>query len=66
MIFFSPPVASRIFAYPNVAAYEIIAMKNDEYNSLVDQVHDLTPIPKPDTTQAIQYELSALVAHMET
>ncbi|KKN43649.1 hypothetical protein LCGC14_0701010, partial [marine sediment metagenome] len=62
---FSPPVASRIFAYPNVAAYEIIAMKSDDYNSLVDQVHELTPIPKPDTTQTIQYELSALVAHME-
>ena len=24
---FSPPVASRIFAYPNVGAYEILAKK---------------------------------------
>ena len=25
---FSPPVASRVFAYPNVAAYEIMAKNN--------------------------------------
>lgn len=62
---FSPPVASRIFAYPNIAAYEIIALKDDGYQSLAGQVHELSPIPKPDTTQTINYELSALVAHME-
>ncbi|MBT8185031.1 MAG: phosphatidic acid phosphatase, partial [Eudoraea sp.] len=32
---FSPPVASRIFAYPNIAAYEIIALENEKFNSLV-------------------------------
>ncbi len=62
---FSPPVASRIFAYPNIAAYEIIALNDDGYQSLAGQVHDLTPIPKPDSTQTINYELAALVAHME-
>jgi len=31
---FSPPQASRIYAYPNVAAYEILASKQSEYNSL--------------------------------
>jgi hypothetical protein len=29
-----PPVASRIFVYPNVAAYEIIAQNHDQYTSL--------------------------------
>ena len=62
---FSPPVASRIFAYPNIAAYEIIALKDDQYQSLAGQIHELSPIPVPDTTQTINYELSALVAHME-
>ncbi|WP_149303982.1 vanadium-dependent haloperoxidase [Pareuzebyella sediminis] len=62
---FSPPVASRIFAYPNIAAYEIVAANNDDYLSLVGQVTDLTPIPKPDSITAINYDLSALVAHME-
>jgi len=62
---FSPPVASRIFAYPNIAAYEIIAKKNDHYKSLAGQVHDLTPIPNPKAGDSINFELAALVAHMD-
>lgn len=62
---FSPPVASRIFAYPNIAAYEIMALKDDQYLSLAGQVRQLEAIPKPDTTKVINYELAALVAHME-
>ena len=44
---FSPPVASRIYAYPNIAAYEILALKDNRYNSLAGQVSELTPIPQP-------------------
>ncbi|MGI9550525.1 MAG: vanadium-dependent haloperoxidase [Aurantibacter sp.] len=62
---FSPPVASRIFAYPNIAAYEIIALNNAEYLSLEGQVTDLTAIPEPDDVQTINYQMAALVAHME-
>lgn len=62
---FSPPVASRIFAYPNIAAYEIIALQNSDYTSLSGQLKDLTAIPKPDTTKTISYEVAAMVAHME-
>ena len=62
---FSPPVASRIFAYPNVAAYEIVALNNKEYQSLVGQVTDLTPIPQPKGDKPINYQMAALIAHME-
>ncbi|WP_026809158.1 vanadium-dependent haloperoxidase [Arenibacter latericius] len=62
---FSPPVASRIFAYPNIAAYEIMALNNEDYTSLAGQVTDLTPIPQPAAEATINYELSALIAHME-
>lgn len=62
---FSPPVASRIFAYPNVAAYEIIALKNDDYNSLEGQVRELKAIPQPEENQTINYEVAAMVAHMD-
>jgi hypothetical protein len=62
---FSPPVASRIFAYPNIAAYEIVALHNKEYRSLVGQVTDLTPIPKPVGDKPINYRMAALIAHME-
>jgi hypothetical protein len=62
---FSPPVASRVFAYPNIAAYEILAQKSNKFQSLVGTVNDLKPIPKVDTTQHVNLELSALIAHME-
>ncbi len=62
---FSPPVASRIFVYPNIAAYEIIALRNPEYNSLASQVRNLSPIPSPEATTTINHEIAAMVAHME-
>ena len=62
---FSPPVASRIYAYPNIAAYEIIALNDDNYLSLEGQAHELTAIPKPDTAKPVNYSLSALIAHMD-
>ena len=62
---FSPPVASRIFVYPDIAAYEILAQKSPKLKSLVGKVHELKPIPKADTTQHINLELSAIIAHME-
>ena len=62
---FSPPVASRIFVYPNVAAYEIVALKNSKYLSLAGQLDGFQPIPKPEASKTINYALAALVAHME-
>ncbi|MEM7483680.1 MAG: vanadium-dependent haloperoxidase [Bacteroidota bacterium] len=62
---FSPPVASRIFAYPNIAAYEILALQDNEYVSLANQVRDFTAIPVPGEAEAVNHELAALIAHME-
>lgn len=62
---FSPPVASRIFVYPNIAAYEIIAQSNTEYTSLAGQLTGLTPIQSIDTTKNVNIELAALIAHMD-
>ena len=46
---FSPPVASRVYLYPSVAAYEIMAYFNsDNFNSLKDQVNELQDIPIPE------------------
>ena len=61
---FSPPQASRIYAYPNVAAYEIIAQNDDSYQSLAGQIPHLTAIPKvQDTT--VNVHLAAMVAYMD-
>jgi len=61
---FSPPVASRIYAYPNIAAYEIIAQKDSTYQSLAGQLKGLTAIPKADDPNT-NYTLAALIAHMD-
>ena len=60
----SPPVASRVFVYPNIAAYEIMATQNDTYNSLSGQVRELNPIPEA-RDENINYTLAALIAHMD-
>ena len=45
---FSPPVASRVYVYPTVAAYEIIAKFDTlNYNSMVGKLSGLKPIPNP-------------------
>ncbi len=62
---FSPPVASRIYAYPNIAAYEIMAKNNNDYSSLSGQLHGLSEIPEPKNDQQINYDLAALIAHMD-
>ncbi|GJM30624.1 MAG: hypothetical protein DHS20C17_32590 [Cyclobacteriaceae bacterium] len=48
---FSPPVASRIYAYPSIAAYEVIAGDREEYKSLAGQLTDLQRIPEPQTEE---------------
>ena len=60
---FSPPVASRVYAYPNIAAYEIMALHNDAFRSLKGQVAELEGIPEP--SQQVNYRLAALIAHMD-
>ena len=62
---FSPPVASRVFVYPNIAAYEILAQKTNEMQSLAGQLNELTDIPKVKETDKINLELAAIIAHME-
>jgi PAP2 superfamily protein len=62
---FSPPVASRVFVYPNIAAYEIIAQNDNTYLSIAEQVTGLTAIPKADISKSINYRLAALIAHID-
>jgi hypothetical protein len=62
---FSPPVASRIYVYPNVAAYEVIAQNNKTYNSLQGQLKGLDSIPVLDPKSRVNKDLAALIAHME-
>ncbi|WP_258103447.1 vanadium-dependent haloperoxidase [Marinoscillum sp. MHG1-6] len=60
---FSPPIASRIYAYSNMAAYEVMAQcYPDSLFSLTGQVNDFTAPPKPQVN--VEPHLAALHAFM--
>lgn len=42
---FSPPVAGRIYAYTNIAAYEVLIRQNKDYRSLQSQIKGFPSIP---------------------
>lgn len=59
---FSPPVASRIYAYASVAGYEAARFGNPELISLVGQLHGLNQLPTPQQDVEYCYSLSAVQA----
>ncbi len=62
---FSPPVASRIYAYSSLAAYEILVHQNAEYKSLTPQLNDFPEIPQPDSTLQYCLPLASIHAFFE-
>lgn len=61
---FSPPVASRVYAYSNIAAYEVMAQFDPAYQSLAGQLTDLKEPPKPESEKT-NPDVAALVAFYE-
>jgi len=60
---FSPPVASRNYAYASVAAYEVIAAGDSgHYRSLVGQLNGFTDVAKPAANAEIDYPYAAVMA----
>ena len=60
---FSPPVASRIYVYPNIAAYETLNQNNKTYNSLVNQLNGLDYI-ESKKAESSNLRLSAIIAYI--
>jgi hypothetical protein len=60
---FSPPVASRCYAYPSIAAWEVMAATQGDYNSLAGQLNELTAVPAPPKDE-IDPALASLEAFM--
>ncbi|WP_238719037.1 vanadium-dependent haloperoxidase [Pelagihabitans pacificus] len=61
---FTPPVASRIYAYPNIAAYEGIRFLDSTKVSFVGQLNGLDTLPLPDNDKNYYYPLVSMVAFM--
>ncbi|GAC1389132.1 MAG: hypothetical protein NVSMB45_19010 [Ginsengibacter sp.] len=59
---FTPPVASRIFAYSNLAAFEVLAKEGKHFNSLAGKVNQLNNIPSPLKGVKIDYPFASLIA----
>ncbi|MCX8492407.1 MAG: phosphatidic acid phosphatase, partial [Cyclobacteriaceae bacterium] len=62
---FSPPVASRIYTYVSVAAYEVAIQQDSSYRSLAGQLHGLEALPKPDRSLEYSFELAATQAMLK-
>lgn len=61
---FTPPVASRIYAYSNIAAYEGIRFRDSTKISLGGQLNDLTLTTRPDANKEYYYPLTSMVAFL--
>ncbi len=57
---FSPPVASRIYAYSNLAFYEALRFKERGNNSLLPKLKDFETIPEPEKNKQHDYTLAAV------
>jgi hypothetical protein len=56
---FTPPVASRIYGYTSLAAYEAMRFKNPKYLSLVSQLKGFGKMPVPEKGKTYNYNLAA-------
>jgi len=62
----NPPLAARFFSYACLAGYEIVSQNNTKYKSMHGVLNDYPKLQKPDTISNYDYQLSALLAIIET
>lgn len=63
---YSPPVASRIYAYVSVAGYEAAVPADQRYLSLAGQLHSLQPAPSPALGKPSDFTVAAVEAMLVT
>lgn len=60
---FPPVIASRNYAYANIAAYEVIAAGDPEhFKSLAGQIKHLTAVPAPPKDKEIDFQFASLLS----
>ncbi|MEQ1587535.1 MAG: vanadium-dependent haloperoxidase [Cyclobacteriaceae bacterium] len=62
---FSPPVASRIYAYSSIAAYEVAIHQDSKYRSLAGQATGLGAVPQPEEGKEYCYSLASVQAALK-
>ena len=61
---FSPPQASRAYAYASVAAYEALRPEYPAYSTLAGQLNGLRPVPAPRPDSQYHFPLAAVHAFL--
>ncbi|MEP7317862.1 MAG: vanadium-dependent haloperoxidase [Panacibacter sp.] len=59
---FPPMIASRNYAYANIAAYEVMAAGDSSYISLAGQITLLPAMPKPGNKEQVDFPFASLIA----
>ncbi len=59
---FSPPVASRIYAYSTLAAFEASRWMDTSYSSLTDQLLGFPKMPQPQQGQRYDFRIAGIEA----
>ncbi|MFN8209946.1 MAG: vanadium-dependent haloperoxidase [Bacteroidales bacterium] len=62
---FTPPVASRIYAYTSLASYEAVRFSNDGAASVAERLNGFGRMPVPDKGKNYNFTLSATKAFFE-
>ena len=63
---FSPPVASRVYAYPCIAAYQAIRPAHSDIKDLSQVLQGLSETSIPEDNTNISYNLAAIYAFQKT
>lgn len=63
---FSPPVASRIYAYTSLAQYEAVKFMQPGAASIAQHLNGFAPIPQPEKGKEYNYILAAVKAFTTT
>lgn len=59
---FKPPVASRVYAYTYLAAYEVLRNQFPEYPTLAGKVNEFQQVPSPEEGKAYCFPLASMKA----
>src|SRR3954464_6381497 len=62
---FSPVVASRNYAYANIAAYECMVAGDSNYASLSGQIRHMPSMPRPAAGTHPDYPLASMLAFVK-
>jgi len=59
---FSPPVASRVYAYSTLAAFEAGRWMDTSYHSLTAQLNGFPELPEPDSGKTYDFRIASIRA----